>query len=152
MIVKLKVTKTHENARMPSKAYHDDACFDLFVPEYVSVNKFETKVIPVGLRISIPPGFEIDIREKSGLAAKGIRIGGGVVDNGYDGEIGVVVTYFGPEDNFVFGAGNKIAQFKVVERINTEIIEFSRDEFDLWIDQHCGEYHRGGGGFGSSGR
>lgn len=97
----------------------------------------------------IPEGFEFQIRERSGLARKGIIIGAGEVDEEYRGPLKVVVRYLQPrrEDapNFwKVKVGDRIAQGKLERRIHQKIEEiYSEDFTDITS--------RGTGGFGSSG-
>ena len=154
----LKVLRIHPEAKLPQKVFEADACFDLYCLEDFNIEVFETKLIRTGLRFEIPDGFDLDIREKSGLATKGIIIGGGVVDSVYRGEIQIVMRFL---DNKVmrinsdgkpvamrvikFEAGDKIAQCKLVSKIPTAIVEITESEFNANTE-------RSSGGFGSSGR
>ena len=99
--------------------------------------------VPTGLAIELPPGFEAQIRPRSGLALKHaitVPNSPGTIDPGYRGEIKVILVNVGKADYHV-QAGDKIAQM-IIARYETVELE----ESDL------AESARGGGGFGSSGR
>lgn len=101
-------------------------------------------LVPTGLRIEIPDGFEVQIRPRSGLALKhGITLPNapGTIDSDYRGPLGVIVMNAG-QDPFVIGHGDRIAQMVVAPVVQAR--------FDLVADLNATE--RGDGGFGSTGR
>ena len=101
-------------------------------------------IVPTGLRIEIPPGFEVQIRPRSGLALKhGISLPNtpGTIDSDYRGPLGVLLINFGA-DSFVIGHGERIAQMVVApvrQAVFTEV-------------EGLADTARGAGGFGSTGR
>jgi dUTP pyrophosphatase len=100
-------------------------------------------LVPTGLRVAVPPGFEIQVRPRSGLALKaGIIVPNspGTIDSDYRGEVKVILMNLGSEP-FVINRGDRIAQLVLarVERIAWEPVE------------HLEETHRGTGGFGHTG-
>lgn len=101
-------------------------------------------LVPTGLRIEIPDGYEVQIRPRSGLALKhGITLPNapGTIDSDYRGPLGVIVLNAGQEP-FVVGHGDRIAQMVVAPVVQAR--------FELVQD--LGETARGAGGFGSTGR
>lgn len=101
-------------------------------------------LVPTGLRLAIPAGFEVQVRPRSGLALKhGITLPNspGTIDSDYRGPLGVIVLNTGPED-FHIEHGMRIAQMIVAPVV--------RAAFDL-VDA-LDETARGAGGFGSTGR
>ena len=101
------------------------------------------QLVPTGLTIEVPPGYEAQIRPRSGLALKhGITLPNSpaTIDPGYRGEVRVILLNLGREPYEVH-AGDRIAQM-VIARYET--IE--------WVEEELGESRRGTGGFGSSGR
>jgi dUTP pyrophosphatase len=91
----------------------------------------------------LPPGYEAQVRPRSGLALKnGVTVlnAPGTIDEGYRGEIGVILVNFGKEP-FKVEKGAKIAQIVIAQYTRAEIIEIA--EFD--------DTERGDNGFGSSG-
>ena len=103
----------------------------------------EIVLVPTGLAIELPPGFEAQIRPRSGLALKhGLTLPNSpaTIDPGYRGEIRVILQNLGPEPVHL-AAGDRIAQMVV-----------ARYEAVEWDEGELGESVRGAGGFGSSGR
>lgn len=101
-------------------------------------------LVPTGLRIEIPQGYEVQIRPRSGLALKyGITLPNapGTIDSDYRGPLGVIVMNAGHE-TFEIAHGDRIAQMVVAPVVQAR--------FDLV--RSLGETQRGAGGFGSTGR
>ncbi|MDY5606982.1 MAG: dUTP diphosphatase [Lentihominibacter sp.] len=121
-------------AGMDIKAYLD---------EPVTLQPMERKIIPTGLFMEIEPGYEVQVRARSGLAVKhgiGLINGIGTIDSDYRGEIGVALINLGRED-FTIHSGDRIAQM-VVSKL--EKVEIERaDSLD--------STERGSGGFGHTG-
>jgi dUTP pyrophosphatase len=103
----------------------------------------EWALIPTGLRIAIPAGFEAQVRPRSGLAAKfGVTVlnSPGTIDADYRGEVKVILINHG-KDDFVINDRDRIAQFVIAPVVNTKFIKV--EELD--------STDRGEGGFGSTG-
>ena len=103
----------------------------------------EIRLIPTGIRIAVSPGYEVQVRPRSGLALKhGVTIVNtpGTIDADYRGEVGLIVGNFGSE-SFTVERGMRMAQLVVAEVIRAEVTEV--DELP--------DSARGEGGFGSSG-
>ena len=111
--------------------------------EPVTLGPLERKLIPTGLYIELPAGFEAQIRPRSGLALKkGITVlnSPGTIDADYRGEIGVILINLSQED-FTVNDGERIAQMVI-----------ARHEQAEWIQvETLDETQRGAGGFGHSG-
>lgn len=89
----LNVVKLHKDAIIPQKAHDGDAGFDLFALQDTFILPNDTKVIPTGIGIEIPYGYYGDVTGKSGLTSKTqLRVQRGIVDFGYRGDIGVIVS------------------------------------------------------------
>ncbi len=140
--------KIVNRSRHPLPAYETlhSAGMDLraHLDEPVVLHPGERKLIPTGLFIALPEGFEAQIRPRSGLAIRhGITLlnSPGTIDADYRGEIKVIVANLGGED-FVINDGERIAQMVVAryERVHWEPVE-ALDETE-----------RGTGGFGSTGK
>jgi dUTP pyrophosphatase len=104
----------------------------------------ETALIPTGIAIALPEGFEAQVRPRSGLAAKfqvTVLNSPGTIDADYRGEVKVILTNLGRQD-FVIKRGDRIAQVVVAAYSRVEWEE--RDSLD--------ETKRGTGGFGHTGR
>lgn len=130
---KLTYEKIHPNAVEPKYNYLSDSGFDLHSTLSLSVPPFGRMIVPTGIKLSIPVGYEIQVRSKSGLALKqGLMVlnSPGTVDQGYTGEIKVIV-FNTNQHNYSINAGDKIAQAvlcpvmcgEVVDLINVEKIE-----------------------------
>ena len=101
-------------------------------------------VVPTGLRVEIPPGFEMQIRPRSGLALKyGISLPNtpGTIDSDYRGPLGVALINFGAEP-YTIHHGDRIAQAVIAPVVQAA----------FEVADHLGETGRGTGGFGSTGR
>ncbi|MFC2174518.1 dUTP diphosphatase [archaeon] len=137
------VKKIHPDAVIPAYAHEGDAGVDLYAVEDTIVLAGERKLLPTGLQISFPEGFEAQIRPKSGLALKkGLSIVNtpGTIDAGYRGEVGVIAVNLST-DEIQITKGMKIAQmvFNKVEEAQFREV----NELDPTL--------RGEGGFGSTG-
>jgi len=101
-------------------------------------------LVPTGLRLEIPAGYEVQIRPRSGLALKhGITLPNspGTIDSDYRGPLGVIVMNAGSEP-FVINHGDRIAQMVVAPVIQAR----------FKLAEVLGDTARGAGGFGSTGR
>ncbi len=129
----------------PSRASTDAAGFDLraAVDDPRVLGPGERTVIPTGITIAIPSGFEGQVRPRSGLAAKhGVTIlnSPGTIDSDYRGELGVILINHGQEP-FTIRRGDRIAQLVIAAVAPCELEP--AEELDAT--------GRGSGGFGSSG-
>lgn len=130
----------------PSYATIQSAGMDLRanLDEPINLKPLERRLIPTGLSIALPDGFEAQVRPRSGLAfKKGITVlnSPGTIDADYRGDIGVILINLSQED-FVVEDGERIAQLVVATYTQVEWVEVS--ELD--------ETTRGEGGFGSTGK
>lgn len=92
--VQIPIELCHENAKIPQYANVSDSGMDVYALDDYIINPGETKLIPTGIKLAIPPGYEIQVRPKSGRALKTkLRIANtpGTIDAGYRDEIGVIV-------------------------------------------------------------
>ena len=153
-MVKLGFKKVHPDAKMPKKAHKSDAGMDVCAVEVTWLEPFRPTLVKTGLVPSIPEGYEIQVRPRSGLALKnGVTVWNspGTIDEGYTGEIGVVMLWTPHACNkdaegdlpsrFVIGKGDRIAQLVLAPVVNVETYEV----------QDVGTSDRGEGGFGSTG-
>lgn len=130
---------------MPTYATSQSAGMDLRanLEEPVVLHPMERRLIPTGLHIALPEGYEAQVRPRSGLALKhGLTVlnAPGTIDADYRGEIGVVLINLSQED-FTINDGERIAQL-VVARY--ELVEFS-------LVETLDETERGEGGYGHTG-
>lgn len=139
----LKFKRIHPDATLPSYAHPGDAGMDVRSVDDLVIAPGSRALVHTGLVMMLPAGYEAQVRPRSGLALKkGVTVLNtpGTIDEGYRGEVGVVLANFGEED-FTVAKGDKIAQIVVAPVTVAEILETGDvDETD-----------RGEGGFGSTG-
>jgi len=121
----------------------EDAGLDLRAVEGVTLEPGAPQLVPTGLSIELPPGYEAQIRPRSGLALKHaitLPNSPATIDPGYRGEIRVILLNQGREP-YEIQPGDRIAQMVI-----------ARYEPIEWEEGELNESRRGEGGFGSSGR
>ena len=141
--MKIRIKKLHTEAILPHYAHgpEEDAGLDLRAVERVVLSPGVSQAVPTGLAIELPPGYEAQVRPRSGLALKhSVTVNFGTIDPGYRGEIRVVMFNLGRTD-YVVEQGDRIAQLVI-----------ARYEAIEWEEGELGDSARGAGGFGSSGR
>ncbi|MGI6226242.1 MAG: dUTP diphosphatase [Peptococcales bacterium] len=134
-----------ENAQLPTYANPTDAGADIYAAVDFTLEPGHTAVIPTGVKVAIPEGYEIQIRPRSGLSLKtGLRVANspGTIDTGYRDEIGVIMQNVGNMPVEIY-TGQRIAQM-VLQRV-------PQIEWDLVNDVSVIGTDRGGG-FGSTGK
>lgn len=132
-----------EGAELPSYQTPGAAGMDLRCAEAFSLAPLERKLVKTGLRIAVPPGYEAQVRPRSGLAIRhGIAMvnSPGTIDSDYRGEIGLILINLG-SDAVEFQQGERVGQMVIcpIARAQLEVV----DGLD--------ETARGTGGFGSTG-
>lgn len=140
--VSIKI-KLYNGQSVPLYATEGAAGFDLVANEEVVVNPFSTQLIPTGISVGVPPGFELQIRPRSGLSLKTkLRVANspGTIDSDYRGEIKVVLENTGNVAHVV-RKGDRIAQ-GVLSPVFTAVWQ-PVEELDVT--------DRNDGGFGSTG-
>src|SRR5262249_58594874 len=119
----------------------EDAGMDLRSVEQVVLQPGVAQAVPTGIAIELPPGYEAQVRPRSGLGLKhSLTVNFGTIDPGYRGEVRVVMFNLGKAD-YAIEKGDRIAQLVVSQY---QAIE--------WEEGELGDSARGAGGFGSSGR
>lgn len=143
--MKIRVKRLHPDAELPVYAHgpEEDAGMDLRALEDVLLAPHIPSLVPTGLAIELPPGYEAQIRPRSGLALRHaitLPNSPATIDPGYRGEIRVILLNLGTEDYQVH-RGDRIAQMVI-----------ARYEGIEWEETDLADSQRGEGGFGSSGR
>lgn len=143
--MRIKIQRLRAEAVLPEYAHGpgEDAGLDLRSIESVTLEPGVPRLVRTGLAIEVPPGYEAQIRPRSGLALKHaitLPNSPATIDPGYRGEIRVILLNLGRETYHVH-AGDRIAQMVIAKY---EAIE--------WEEAELGSSNRGTGGFGSSGR
>ena len=145
-MVKILIKKTDKEVITPKYKTDGSSGVDLsaFLEKKVVIKPNSSELIPTGLQVAIPEELEIQIRPRSGLAAKeriGVLNSPGTIDSDYRGELKIILFNHGNKD-FVINNGDRIAQMILVP-----ILKMEFEEVDSLPDTI-----RGHGGFGSTGR
>jgi dUTP pyrophosphatase len=143
--VQVRIQKLRPEAKLPAYAHgsHEDAGMDLCAVENATLEPGVPLMVATGLTVEIPPGYEAQVRPRSGLALKHaitMPNAPGTIDPGYRGELRVILLNLGREA-YTVHAGDRIAQMIV-----------ARYEAVEWVEGKLADSARGTGGFGSSGR
>ena len=142
-MIELPITRLHEEAVVPERAYAGDAGLDLAACERVELGPGQRALVGTGLAVAIPQGYAGFVQPRSGLAARhGLSVvnSPGLVDSGYRGELRVVLLNTDASERFVVEPGMRIAQLVVLPVPELELVE---------VDELPGS-ERGARGFGSS--
>ena len=143
-MVKIKIVN-RGTQQLPAYATPQSAGMDLRanITEPITLQPMERRIIPTGLHIALPEGYEAQVRPRSGLALKhGITVlnSPGTIDADYRGELMVLLINFSQED-FVVQEGERIAQMVIAKHEQAEFIEV----------ETLDETERGTGGYGHTG-
>lgn len=143
-MIKIKVVNTGHQ-QLPAYATPQSAGMDLRanIDDPITLHPMERRLIPTGLHIALPAGFEAQVRPRSGLALKhGITVLNtpGTIDADYRGEVMVLLVNFSTED-FVINDGERIAQMVIARH--------EQGEFEV-VDE-LDSTERGEGGYGHTG-
>ena len=167
-IVLIPISYCREDAKMPAYAHMTDAGMDVFATEDITIKPGEIVLVPLGIKVAIPIGYELQVRPKSGRALKTkLRVANtpGTIDSGYRDEVCVIIENIEPaikdidyefDDNgniiiksilhgndFTIGKGEKFAQLVLAEVVRASFMEIE----DVASVENDGR----SGGFGSSG-
>ena len=145
-MVKILIKKTNKEVTTPKYKTDGSSGVDLsaFLEKKVVIKPNSSELIPTGLQVAIPEELEIQIRPRSGLAAKeniGVLNSPGTIDSDYRGELKIILFNHGKED-FIINNGDRIAQMVLVPIVKMEFEEV--DSLPNTV--------RGQGGFGSTGK
>jgi dUTP pyrophosphatase len=143
--MRIRIKRLNADAFLPEYAHgpEEDAGLDLRALADAMLVPGEPQAVGTGLAIELPPGFEAQVRPRSGLALKHaitLPNSPGTIDPGYRGEIRVILLNLGREPHRI-ARGERIAQLVV-----------ARYEHVEWEESELSQTSRGEGGFGSSGR
>ena len=144
-MVKVLIKRNSEKVSIPKYETIGSSGMDVaaFIENKIEILPGDKAIVPTGFSLSIPNGFEIQIRPRSGLAAKkGLSVLNtpGTIDADYRGEVGVILVNLSAED-FIIEDGERIAQMVI-----------AKHEQAQWIEVEILENsERGAGGFGSTG-
>lgn len=160
MAIEIFIEKCREDAIVPTYAKPGDAGMDVFAAENIIIKPGETAIVPTGLKMAIPFGYEIQVRPRSGISFKTpLRIPNspGTIDSGYRDELGIIMTntsISGDDDTYtISNLGNKSGTYKIskgdriAQIVLQEVPRMTLTQVDSVSD--IGENR--GGGFGSTG-
>jgi dUTP pyrophosphatase len=142
--VKLEVARLQEDAILPTRAYEGDAGLDLYAAHAARLGPGERASVGTGVAVAIPPGHAGLVLPRSGLALRhGIALvnAPGLIDEGYRGEVRVLLLNTDLQASFEIVAGDRIAQLVLVAVATPALVEVSQ----------LGSSERDERGFGSSG-
>ena len=142
----VKIVRENDKIELPKYETSGAAGMDVRanITEPIVLGSLERTLVPTGLKIAIPEGYEVQVRPRSGLALKhGITLLNtpGTIDEGYRGEIGVILINHGKE-TFVVEKHMKIAQMVIKPIYEVNVVEV----------EELTDSERGEGGFGHTGR
>jgi len=142
--MKVGIKKITADAKIPEYKHKNDAGMDVCnCGDDISLKPGERALVPTGIKIAVPPGYEMQVRPRSGMAInKGITVLNtpGTIDSQYRGEVKVIV----------FNAGNEAVVLKKHERI-AQIVLNKFEEIEWEETEELDSTERGEGGFGSTG-
>ena len=137
----LQIKQLSPNATLPTRTHTTDSGLDIYAAEDTIVTHTHAVIIPTGIAINIPAGYEGTIRPRSGKSVKtNLRVVLGTIDAGFNGEIGVIADAL-DRSNYLVQRGEKIAQL-VLTKVELPLLEV--------VDQFESKSERGNKGFGSS--
>ncbi|MFT3829454.1 MAG: dUTP diphosphatase [Opitutaceae bacterium] len=142
--MQLRIKRLTLTAKIPVRSTEHASCFDVYADMDGVIAPGERLLVKTGLSVAVPPGYEVQVRSRSGLALKhGVMVlnSPGTVDADYRGEVGVILANFGKEP-FGFKRGERIAQMGVYP-----VVMCAAEEVET-LDETA----RGAGGFGHTGR
>ena len=138
---KLQIKQLSESATLPTRSHEHDSGLDLYASEDTLVTYTHASVIPTGVAVNIPPGYEGQIRPRSGKSSKtNLRVILGTVDATYNGELGVIADTLNKSE-YLVKKGEKIAQL-VVQKVELPQLDV--------VNQFGSQSERGVNGFGST--
>ena len=146
----VKLLKIKKDSKLFTRAHKYDACFDIYayIPEgEILIGPGQTVKVGTGIKMSIPEGFEGQIRPRSGMSLKTkLRVANapGTVDTGFRNEVCVLLENIDTCESFIVQHEQRIAQIGFRRVPEIEVIEVVSDE-------ELGKSERGARGFGSTG-
>jgi len=142
----LKIKRLHPHAKLPKRATPGSTGFDIFAciegEGVITLKGTQPRLIPTGIAVEVPRGYDVQIRPRSGLSAKGVGVTFGTIDSDYRGEILVTMYLFDPNSTFEIKHGDRVAQMVVGTTADLPLVEV----------EELTPTERGSGGHGSTGK
>lgn len=141
--IRVLVKKLRDGATLPVRSSAHASGFDLYacLDAPLTLRRAPT-LVQTGIAIEFSDGYDVQVRPRSGLSAKGVGVAFGTVDADYRGELLVTMWTFGDLESYAIQSGDRIAQLVIARLapvVLVEVVELSETE-------------RGSGGIGSTGR
>ena len=146
MVYKVDLNYSSKEGRLLSYNYESDSGFDLYSTEQITIPAFGRALVPTGIVLDIPEGFEVQIRSKSGLALnQGLMVlnSPGTIDKGYIGEIKIIL-FNTNNHQVIVERGMKVAQAVLANVVSGKFVTLNKIE-------NVEQKERGSNGFGSTG-
>jgi dUTP pyrophosphatase len=141
----LKVKKLRPGARLPHRSTEGSSGLDLHACLGAGASLLlgrDPKRVPTGIALEIPPGYDAQLRPRSGLSLQGVGVTLGTIDSDYRGEILVTMHLFGTRNDFRINDGDRIAQLVIAPLADLPVLEV----------EELSETDRGERGHGSTGQ
>ena len=139
----IRVLKLHPRAVVPLRSTPHASGFDLHARlDTPLVLSRRPQLVATGIALETPPGFDVQVRPRSGLSLRGVGVAFGTIDADYRGEVLVTMWTFGEDEHYEVQDGDRIAQLVIGRLADVAFVEAS----DLSASE------RGAGGHGSTGR
>ena len=146
MVYKVDLNYSSKEGKLLSYNYESDSGFDLYSIEQITIPAFGRALVPTGIVLDIPEGFEVQIRSKSGLALnQGLMVlnSPGTIDQGYIGEIKIIL-FNTNNHQVIVERGMKVAQAVLANVVSGKFVTLNKIE-------NVEQKERGSNGFGSTG-
>ena len=141
--MQLLVKKLRPSARVPERATPSATGLDVYACLDAPLTlRRAPALVPAGVAIEFPAGYDVQVRPRSGLSSKGVGVAFGTVDADYRGELLVTMWVFGDLETYEVRDGDRIAQLVVSQLVVVDVVESAELSASL----------RGDGGHGSTGR
>jgi len=138
----LRVQRLRPGARLPERATPGSTGYDLYAcPDGEMVIGQEPALVPTGIALEAPPGYDVQVRPRSGLSVKGVQVTFGTIDSDYRGEVLVTMYVLPFREPHVVRPGDRIAQLVIGRTAEVAIVEV----------EALSASERGSGGHGSTG-
>jgi dUTP pyrophosphatase len=138
----LRVQRLRPGARLPERATPGATGYDLYAcPDGELVVGQEPALVPTGIAVEAPPGYDVQVRPRSGLSSKGVQVTFGTIDSDYRGEVLVTMYVLPHREPHVVRPGDRIAQLVIGRTAEVSIVEA----------EALSASERGSGGHGSTG-
>ena len=139
--VPFKVKVLNENAQVPTRANEGDIGYDLYAAENVTIYPNSSELVSLGIQVEFPSNYGVKFMDRSGMATKDLRVGAGVIDSVYRGDLKVLL-YNHSDARYHIDVGDRIAQMVILPKFTAE----------FEIVEELTSTDRGEDGFGSSGK